>query len=192
MAKRLPLRSCIAGAAVAGLILTTAHAAEKGIKGLLDSLVVAAENRCSVYDRKSDYQPPAALKWEIAKGFNTSADAAGRLAHPIPSPYRANEFVRSLLDVDIEHIVAPAEAHDSGLCARSTETRAQFAHDLLNLTLSTPSERHEKSGQDAAEWLPAVYRCWYVKRIILVKARYSLTVDPAEDAALRRVLRECG
>ena len=54
-----------------------------------------------------------------------------------------------------EHIVARSEAHDSGLCAADSETRREFASDPLNFTLASPAvNRSQKSGKDAAEWLP--------------------------------------
>ena len=90
------------------------------------------------------------------------------------------------------HIVARSEAHDSGLCAASPGTRKRFSSDLLNLTLASPSvNRHQKSGKDAAEWLPELNRCWYAARIVQVKREYGLTVDPREASALDAILSGC-
>ena len=50
---------------------------------------------------------------------------------------------------DVEHIVALAEAHDSGL---SADDLATFSGDPLNLTLATPHEnRTVKDERDAAD-----------------------------------------
>ena len=164
-----------------------------GVNKLLDSLVVAPENRCSPYNRKDDYHYPSSVEWDIARvHFGTRAGRRGWLDRPIASPFTAHVFVRSLRDTDIEHVVAAAEAHDSGLCARDRETRIKFARDLLNLTLALPSvNRYEKIDKDAAEWLPEINRCWFAETIVRVKSKYSLTVDAAEAAALRRVLGDC-
>ena len=44
-------------------------------------------------------------------------------------PYKGRWF-DSTSETDIEHIVALSEAHDSGICDSSTETRRRFASDL--------------------------------------------------------------
>ena len=106
-------------------------------------------------------------------------------------PYTGTCF-SSTRQSDIEHIVAANEAHDSGLCAEDRATRKQFAKDLRNLTLASPKvNRHQKSGKDAAEWIPDRNRCWFAGRVLEVKRTYGLTVDRHEAAALERILREC-
>ena len=70
-------------------------------------------------------------------------------------------------------------------------TRRQFANDLLNLTLASPSvNRHQKSDNDPAEWLPAVNQSWYVNRVIQVRLEYNLTIDQTEAAAIDTVLAD--
>ena len=109
----------------------------------------------------------------------------------IYGPYTGTWF-ESIRETDIEHIVARSEAHDSGLCAVDATTREQFAQDLLNLTLASPSvNRHQKSSKDAAEWLPDVNQCWFVDRIIQVRQKYGLTINQAEADAIDAVLDGC-
>ena len=140
-------------------------------------LTVATEYRCSPYDA-DDYPYSQSVEPRIV------ADMGGI----IYGPYTGRTF-SSTRETDIEHIVARSEAHDSGLCAASPGTRKRFSSDLLNLTLSSPSvNRHQKSGKDAAEWLPELNRCWYAARIVQVKREYGLTVDPREASALDAVL----
>lgn len=104
------------------------------------------------------------------------------------SPYD-QEWYDEASEVDVEHIVARKEAHDSGLCLAKVEDRYQFANDLLNLTLSTPSvNRNEKRDKDAAEWLPENHKCWFVYTVIRVKQKYNLSVDEKERDALQEVL----
>ena len=50
------------------------------------------------------------------------------------------------------------------------------------------SVRCEKSGKDAAEWLPARNRCWFAARVLEVRRAYGLTIDRREAAALDRIL----
>ena len=87
---------------------------------------------------------------------------------------------------DIEHIVALAETHDSGI---ADERRRHIASDLNNLTIADPTvNRSEKSDRDAAEWMPARHGAWFAERVIQVKLEYGLSVDPAERDALEALL----
>ena len=88
--------------------------------------------------------------------------------------------------------MARSEAHDSGLCAVTRAMRAQFAADLLNLTLASPSvNRHQKVAHDAAAWLPDLNKCWYVNRVVQVRREYGLTIDRVEADAIDQVLAGC-
>ena len=148
--------------------------------GTWRGLVILDEKRCSLYDA-DDYSYSQSVEPRIV------ADMGGI----IYGPYTGNTY-SSTRETDIEHIVARSEAHDSGLCAASDATRKRFSSDLLNLTLASPSvNRHQKSGKDAAEWLPDLNRCWFAARILQVKREYGLTVDPREADALDAVLSGC-
>ena len=146
----------------------------------LNTLVVAPEHRCSPYD--SDSYPYSQ---------SVEAQIVARLGGRIYGPYTGTTF-SGTRDTDIEHIVAKSEAHDSGLCSASAQTRRTFSNDLLNLTLASPTvNRHQKSGKDFAEWRPALNQCWFADTIIKVKSKYRLTVDSGEKAALERTLLSC-
>ena len=142
-------------------------------------ITVVPENRCSKYDA-NDYHYSPSVETRIV-------DAQGG----IYGPYTGTWF-ESIKETDIEHIVARSEAHDSGLCAADPDTKDEFASDLLNLTLSSPSvNRHQKSDKDAAEWLPDLNQCWYVDRIVRVRLEYGLTIDRMEADAIDAVLAGC-
>ena len=87
---------------------------------------------------------------------------------------------------DIEHIVALAEAYDSGL----PESRfREFAADIDNLTIARPDvNRNQKSDRDAGEWRPARNQGWFVNRVVAVKQKYALSVDSSERDALKSML----
>ena len=105
------------------------------------------------------------------------------------TPYTCTAIGGDLRSVDVEHIVALAEAHDSGL---SPEHMLAFSGDPLNLTVAMPREnRNVKSDKDAAEYLPPRNACWYAGRVIAVKARWNLAVDGAEASALLEALEGC-
>ena len=85
-----------------------------------------------------------------------------------------------------------AYSHDSGLCAADAATKAPFARDLRNLTLAAPAViRHQKSGKDAAEWVPSRNACWFAGRVVEVRRAYRLTVYWREAAALDQILAGC-
>ena len=63
---------------------------------------------------------------------------------------------------------------------------------MLNLTLASPAvNRSQKSGKDAAEWLPDLNHCWFAGRVVEARQRYSLTIDPRERDVLEGILTGC-
>lgn len=168
------LRHCLLGL-VAILCLTPVDATAQTWRGLQ----VAPESRCARYSA-DDYRYQQSIEMRII-------DELGG----IWSPYTGRTFT-SPQDTDIEHIVARSEAHDSGLCAASAATRRQFAMDLLNLTLASPTvNRHQKNDRDAASWLPTQNRCWFADRVVQVRRKYRLTIDRQEANALDQVFNAC-
>ena len=154
-------------------------ASENASLATLRGLTVAPENRCSVYDR-GDYRYSQSIEDDIVAQLGA-----------IYGPYTKTCFA-STSQTDIEHMVATSEAHDSGLCAQDDATRKRFASDLRNLTLAAPSvNRGQKSGKDAAEWLPTHNKCWFAARVVEVRRAYGLTIDQAEARALEKILAGC-
>lgn len=90
-------------------------------------------------------------------------------------------------ETDMDHIVALAEAHDSGI---ADDRRRAFASDLANLTIAAPRVNAQKGARDAAEWMPTRHGAWFAERVIQVKLEYGLTVDPAERDALEALLAD--
>ena len=141
---------------------------------------MAAEYRCSPYD-SDDYPYSQSVEKSIVESMSGL----------IYGPYTGTHF-ENTGQTDIEHIVARSEAHDSGLCAANAETKKRFASDLPNLTLASPEvNRHQKSGKDAAGWLPDLNQCWFAGRVVQVRQEYKLTIDETEAAALETVLSGC-
>jgi len=94
--------------------------------------------------------------------------------------------------IPIDHVVPLAEAHRSGAHAWSAGRREQFANDTANLVAVGGAANAAKSDADPAGWLPPEpVRCAYARVWVDVKARWVLTVDPAEGAALSAVLDGC-
>lgn len=95
--------------------------------------------------------------------------------------------------VQVDHVVALADAWQKGAQGWTPDRRAAFANDSLNLlAVAGPANRRKGDG-DAATWLPPnkAYRCDYVARQVAVKVEYHLWVTPAERDAMVRVLTTC-
>lgn len=113
------------------------------------------------------------------------------------SPYDGMQ-TSDLASIQIDHVVALSEAWRSGAWAWTNDQRRDFANDLgvdYALTPASGTSNQAKADKDPANWLPGntAYQCEYVTSWALVKYRWSLTVDPAELAALENALSgECG
>ena len=148
--------------------------------GTWRGLVVASEIRCSEYD-VDHYRHPDSLEEVVVTALG------GKLYEAYTGVY----YDRAR-DVQIDHIVAKREAHDSGACAWSLSERRAFAHDVENLALASPTlDLGVKAGRDAAEWLPDFNQCWFAGAVVAVRLKYGLTVDEAERDALEEVLSMC-
>ena len=96
-------------------------------------------------------------------------------------------------EVQIDHVVALADAWQKGAQAWSPEKRERFANDPANLLAVDGGANQSKGAGDAATWLPANtgYRCAYALRQSVVKASYGLWVTQAEHDALTRAVDRC-
>ena len=118
------------------------------------------------YDRDAFGSSSRYQRWEdeIVAGLPKSGDQ-------VYTPYSCTLFdIRDdgTAATDIDHIVALAEAYDSGL--DSLRFR-EFAADTLNLTIAVPTvNRNQKSDKDAAGWSPTNNRGWFAAKVVAVKA----------------------
>jgi len=99
-------------------------------------------------------------------------------------------------ELDIDHMVPLAEAHDSGAAVWSEERKSDYAndHDLsAALTAVSASSNRHKGAHDPADWRPPLRSAWcqYALDWIAVKLKWSLTVDQREVDALREMLNTC-
>ncbi len=114
------------------------------------------------------------------------------------SYYEGGPIWTSASDVDIDHVVALAEAWDSGASRWSAVERERFANDLdfaWSLEAVTDNINASKSDSDPAQWLPplASVRCEYAIRWVAVKYRWRLSIDDVERNALSALMNDgCG
>jgi hypothetical protein len=95
--------------------------------------------------------------------------------------------------VEIDHVVALADAWYKGARAWDPQRRLDFANDPRNLLAVSPQANFDKAFRDAAGWLPpnAAFRCDFVARQVDVKTAYGLWTSAKEKRALADVLERC-
>ncbi len=160
-------------------------------RAMLDTLTVAAEPTRTGYDRDLFEH------WddENRNGCDTRCEI-------LRSEKRANGTWFSLWDgytassaseLEIDHVVALAEAWDSGANTWTAARRDAFADWPVNLTAVTEASNQRKGDKDAAEWFPsrAASNCAFAEITITTKRHWGLKVDPAEKTALANMLRNC-
>ncbi|WP_436760686.1 HNH endonuclease family protein [Streptosporangium sp. V21-05] len=100
---------------------------------------------------------------------------------------------RTSMAVQIDHVIALADAWQKGAQQWSAAKRKELANDPLNLLAVDGPLNSQKGAGDAATWLPPrrAYRCPYVERQIKVKVKYDLWVTSGEKDAMEAVLKSC-
>lgn len=167
-----------------GLVVIGISPAQATVNDDIADLRVAAEDRTG-YDRDlfGDYDRDALLDANLADhptcdGYYSAAD---------------DRCYTNASEVDVDHIVALAEAWDSGASAWDASQLNDYASDTSNLWLMTDNLNQSKGDDDIAEWTPphgsAV--CGYLGAYVTVKLSYDLTVDETELTALEELAQDC-
>ena len=99
--------------------------------------------------------------------------------------------------LDVDHVVALAEAHQSGGWAWDSLTRQLYANDLTSpdhLIAVSASSNRSKGADDPSEWLPPNDEalCTYLAWWTTIKFRWDLNMDQLEhDAIAQRAETTC-
>ena len=205
------MRSIWAIALIAILNISGAEATQSSAESILDSLAVKGRVAKTGYTRDQFGQRWADVN---RNGCDTRNDILQRdlknitykpgthncvvLTGTLIDPYSGTEinFVRgnvTSMEVQIDHVVALSNAWQTGAFKLTLEKRTAFANDPDNLLAVKGSLNSQKGDGDAATWLPPLksYRCVYVTKQIVVKARYGLWVTAPEKAAMKNILAKC-
>jgi hypothetical protein len=119
---------------------------------------------------------------------------SGTLAEPYTGAvveFRRGEGTSA--EVQIDHVVALADAWRAGAWEWEAGRRQELANDPLNLLAVDGDANQDKEAGRADQWLPPErsFRCPYVARQVAVKAKWGLSVTLAERDAMARVLSGC-
>jgi len=98
--------------------------------------------------------------------------------------------------LQIDHVVALAEAWDSGASAWTPARREAYANDLdapFALIAVSAATNQAKSDNDPADWLPpaAADECPFLSAWLATKVRWDLAVDQREHDAVAADLGDC-
>ncbi len=100
---------------------------------------------------------------------------------------------RTSRSVEIDHVVALADAWYKGARSWDAQRRMDFANDPRNLLAVSQQANFDKAFRDAASWLPPNpgFRCDFAARQVEVKTVYGLWLSVKENRALTAVLAQC-
>ena len=137
------------------------------------------------------------LARDLTAAKTTETDGCIVLRGTLDDPYTGtvHEFTRGehSASVQIDHIVALADAWQTGAQSWPSDVRTAFANDPANLIAVDGAANQDKGAGDASAWLPpnAPYRCVYVLRQVDVKSAYGLWITSSERDAIDREIDRC-
>ena len=111
--------------------------------------------------------------------------AGGRIREGQWLSYYDDQEFTVARQLDVDHVVALAEAHQSGGWAWDALTRQLYANDLSfpdHLIAVSAGSNRSKGARDPAEWLPpdSEALCTYLAWWTTIKYRWELSMDQAE------------
>ncbi|QWW19697.1 HNH endonuclease [Schaalia sp. 19OD2882] len=151
----------------------------------------ADRNGC---DTRNDILGRDLARPRFKAGTNDCVVVSGTLAEPYTGA--VVEFTRGAGTSDmvqVDHVVALADAWRSGAWQWDAATRERFANDPENLLAVDGRANRDKGASSADEWMPpdAAFHCTYARTQIQVKHRWALSVTAAEREALASALLTC-
>lgn len=168
----------------------------------LDALTVRAEGSMTGYSRElfphwSTVSGACNTRETVLRRDGTSVvvdSSCAAVSGTWYSPYDGvTEFAAS--DIDIDHVVALAEAWRSGASGWTTSRRESFANSLSTpqLVAVTDNSNSAKGDRDPASWRPSrtAFHCTYARMWIGTKYQWGLSLQSTERTALQTMLDTC-
>ncbi|WP_329158009.1 HNH endonuclease family protein [Streptomyces anulatus] len=158
-------------------------------------------------ENRTGYTPSSFRHWNAGEDTTDGCDTRAEvlLAEAVVAPtvgagckltggrwtsYFDGQEVTAAGSLDVAHLVAPAEAWDSGASAWTAEQREAYANDQgsdVSLAAVTPRTNRQKADKDPADWTPPSpeVQCRYAGEWVATKLRWQLTADDRELEALK-------
>ena len=127
-----------------------------------------------------------------AVGFSMNAEGCAVDSGEWFDPYTNRTFTDPR-DLDVDHVVALADAWVSGAWEWADELLDRFSNDLGNLNAIAAGENRSKSAKGPAEYNPTApaARCDYLVQYATVKIRWELSITPQDFDVLATCLTGC-
>ena len=172
------------------------------LRDLLALARVEPESEHGSYDREAwrhwgpgEYDDGLNVRHEVldAHSLCSTARSASRVLSGCWLSLYDDGYTESSGDLHIDHIVALAEAHQSGGWAWTAEEREVFANWAGNLLPVSAAVNEAKSAHDPAQWMPpdGSVHCSYLVHWMAVKVAWDLSLDAAEHAAVQDRFEDC-
>jgi len=110
-------------------------------------------------------------------------------------PY-SGTLVYTASDLDVDHMVALQNAHQSGADSWSSDEKRDYANDLddpHHLLAVLAKHNRAKGSKSPAEWRPPAREAWceYGLAVARIKSRWRLTIPVTEAAAIVDMVATC-
>jgi len=107
-------------------------------------------------------------------------------------PYTGKVFYKAS-DIDIDHIVPLAHAHEMGGKYWSREQKRAFANDFENLIAVEDNANQSKNSKPPQEWLPVnkSFHCKYLIKWLFIKSKYQLKASKTEKVYIQNLIMDC-
>jgi len=107
--------------------------------------------------------------------------------------FYSGKIYKNPSDLDIDHVVALAEANKAGAKNWDADYKTLYANDLDLLVISSKSNNRSKGAKTVDQWLPKDrnYRCQYIIKYRDIKKKYKLSFSQKEVLTIKRTLVEC-
>ena len=129
---------------------------------------------------------------EEAAGFSMNVEGCAVASGEWFDPYTNRTFTDPR-DLDVDHVVALADAWVSGAWAWADELLDRFSNDLGNLNAIAAGENRSKSARGPADYSPTApaARCEYLVQYATVKINWQLSITPGDFEAVAGGLAGC-
>ncbi|MFJ9106469.1 DUF1524 domain-containing protein [Streptomyces sp. NPDC102283] len=158
-------------------------------------------------ENRADYTSSSFRHWNAGEDTTDGCDTRAEvlLAEAVVAPtvepgckltggrwtsYFDGQEVTGTGSLDVAHLVALAEAWDSGASAWTAGRWEAYANDQgadVSLVAVTSRTNRQKADKDPADWMPASpeVQCRYAGEWVSTKLRWQLTADDSELEALK-------